>query len=898
MAKELKEYNRKRNFEKTGEPEGRPEKPGEPEGRPEKPGERLKFVVQHHIARRDHFDFRLEWEGALLSWAVPKGPSYDTHDKRLAVQVEDHPLEYRNFEGTIPKGEYGGGVVMLWDEGCWEPQADVKEGLRTGSLKFVLRGKRLKGKWALIRMKAKPGETEKAGNADKNWLLLKEKDDYTKTLDGISGFTTSVRTGRTMMEIEEGEEEKINISRNPFQKTGVQLAKLVNTAPEGENWLYEVKYDGYRILAYLEGNNVQLITRNGNDYAKQFQEIAYSLIDWADGRPMVLDGEMVIIDAEGRTDFQALQNYMRNPKGKNLTYIIFDLLALDGADLRGYRLIERKETLEVLMKDSPKNLHYSKHIRGNGKGNFLVACEAHLEGVVGKKADSVYNGTRSGDWIKLKCDMRQEFIIGGYTLSNKKASGVSSLLLGVYEGKDLVYAGRAGTGLNVRNTRELAEKFKRIKREETPFKWTPEPKKNEEITWLEPVLAAEIKFAQWTRENLLRQASFKGLRMDKEPGDITREAMDKGFWTEGKPTEGKPTEGNSIEGMPTEGKPAVERSTEGNSTEGMPTVGMPTEGMPIEETPAGKKSAVQRLKEKQVSGKHMGKPMKVSGNSIVIDGIKITSPEKVIFEDPEIAKADVVRYYAKVSERMMPYVGNRILSIVRCPKGISEACFFKKHPGPDNKGIVTIPVMSSNGEKEEYFYIENASGLLSEAQMGTLEFHIWGSRANNLEKPDMMVFDLDPDERMELERVRQGVKDVKSLLDQLSLISYLKTSGGKGYHVVVPFKPSVGWEVFHDFARNIAEIMEQKWPDCYTSNVRKDKRKNKIFIDWIRNGRGATSIAPYSIRARKGAPVSMPITWKELDTVAPDGVTMADALMRIDGNDPWKDFYQIIQRLK
>jgi bifunctional non-homologous end joining protein LigD len=813
MTTKLEEYNRKRNFEKTGEPEGESEKPEE----------RLRFVVQHHMARRDHFDVRLEWDGALLSWAVPKGPSCDPRDKRLAVRVEDHPLEYRNFEGTIPKGEYGGGTVMLWDEGFWEPLADAGEGLRAGSLKFALKGRRLRGKWALIRMKAKEGEEEN------NWLLLKERDEYAQTDSGVSRFAFSVRTGRTMEEIAGGEAEKI--VRNPFFKTGVQLARLVSTPPEGEDWLYELKYDGYRILAYLEGDGVRLVTRNGNDDTDRFQEVADSLLDWAAGRAMVLDGEMAVTDAQGRTDFQALQSYLKKPEGKNLTYIVFDLLALDGTDLRGRPLIERKETLEALMKDSPRNLYYSQHIRGNGKESFLAACKADLEGIVGKKADSVYGGTRNGDWVKLKCGKRQEFVIGGYTLSEKKTSGVSSLLLGFYEGERLVYAGRAGTGLTVRGMEELGGKFERIKRETAPFKNAPEPRKNEAVTWLEPELVAEIRFAGWTEENVLRQASFKGLRTDKDPGEIGKEEAEK-------------------------------------------------------ERP------------EQIPAENREEPMKTDGDSILIGGIRITSPDKVIFDDPVVTKADVVRYYAKAAERMMPYVGHRILSIVRCPKGISKSCFYKKHPGPDNKGIVVVPVPTGDGEKEDYFYIENEEGLLFEAQMGTLEFHTWGSRADNLERPDVMVFDLDPDEGMDLERVRQGVRDIKGLLDQLSLNSYLKTSGGKGYHVVVPFQPSVDWNAFHDFARHTAEVMEQKWPDRYTSNVRKEKRKNKIFIDWIRNGRGATSIAPYSIRARKGARISMPIAWSELDTVAPDGVDMADALRRIGGVDPWKDFYQNDQRLK
>ncbi len=837
MPKGLNEYTRKRDFEKTGEPEGIAGNSSE----------RLRFVVQHHLASRDHFDFRLEWNGVLLSWAVPKGPSYSTSDKRLAVRVEDHPLEYRNFEGAIPKGEYGGGVVMLWDEGYWEPQSDVEEGLGKGSLKFVLKGRRLKGKWALVRLKART-EREKE-KAEINWLLLKEKDDLAKTTDGISEFATSVRTGRTMEEIEEGADEKIDVTGNPFEKTDVQLAKLVNKVPEGEDWLYEVKYDGYRIVAYLEGGKARLMTRNGKDYTKQFRDAADSLSDWGVGRAMVLDGEMVIMDPHGKSDFQALQNYMKKPGGRNPVYIVFDLLALDGADLRGRSLTDRKEMLEELMKDSPENLHYSRHVRGNGKAGFLAACKANLEGIVGKKAGSAYSGTRSGDWIKLKCDNRQEFVIGGYTLSDKKTSGVSSLILGVYEGKELIYAGRAGTGLGERAMRELEAKFEDIKREEPPFKHTPKMKKSEKLTWLEPVLVAEIKFAEWTGDGLLRQASFKGLRTDKAPEDIKRESA-------------------------TEEKQATDKQA------------------------ADKQAAVAPEEKRSPAEDMEKKSMNAKGKSIIIGGVKITNPDKIIFEDPEVTKADVARYYAKVSERMLPYAGNRILSIIRCPKGISESCFFKKHPGPDSKGIVTLPVKTGSGEQENYFYIENASGLISEAQMGTVEFHTWGSHADDPEKPDMLVFDLDPDEGMDLEQVRQGVKDTKGLLDQLSLASFLKTSGGKGYHVVVPLKPSVGWEAFHDFARHIAEIMEQKWPDRYTSNVRKDKRKNRIFIDWMRNGRGATSIAPYSIRARKGARVSMPITWEELDTVAPDGIDMENALMRIGGADPWKDFMRLEQRLK
>ena len=809
----LETYNQKRDFEKTGEPQGDITQPGEG----------LRFVVQHHLASRDHYDFRLEWDSVLLSWAVPKGPSYNTHDKRLAIQVEDHPLDYRNFEGTIPKGEYGGGTVMLWDEGFWEPQANVEEGLRDGALKFILYGKRLRGKWALIRLKAKGGE------ANNNWLLLKEKDEYANADERVAAFDESVRTGRTMTEIEQGEDEKF--IKNPFSTVDVQLAKLVNKIPEDEGWLYELKYDGYRIIAFIENNAVRLITRNGHDYTARFQHVATTLSDWSAGKAMVLDGEMVVTDENGKTDFQALQNYMKIPKGKPLTYIVFDLLAYNGEDLRNQRLIDRKEKLEALMLDAPNNLHLSQHVRGNGQNSFAAACESGLEGIVGKKADSTYSGTRNGDWIKLKCDKRQEFVIGGYTLSEKKTNGISSLLLGIYEDEELVYAGRAGTGLSQADVDELEAYFTDIQRKESPFKQSPKPKSSETIIWLEPRLVAEIKFAEWTAEQLLRQASYKGLRTDKAPDDVRREKTSD--------------------------------------------------------------AAIRQQSEEETD-----MPAKTDGKSLMIEGIKITHPDKIMFNDPDITKEDVIRYYDQVAVHMLPYVSHRVLSIVRCPKGISETCFYKKHPSPGGKGVVTIPVTNSDGDTEDYFYIENVSGLIAEAQMGTLEFHTWGSRIDTLEQPDMMVFDLDPDEDMDLGNVRRGVKDVRSILSELSLKSYLKTSGGKGYHVVLPLKPSVSWDTFHDFARRIAEVMEQKWPDRYTSNVRKAARKNKIFIDWIRNGRGATSIAPYSIRARKGARVSMPISWDELDTVAPSDVTMEDALRRIELRSPWADFFENHQLLK
>ncbi len=801
MNDRLQKYRDKRDFAKTAEPQGKAEHKTEA----------LRFVVQHHLARRDHYDFRLEWEGTLLSWAVPKGPSYNPSDKRLAVRVEDHPIEYKDFEGTIPKGEYGGGTVMLWDEGTWEPHMDIDKGFKEGSLKFTLYGTRLKGNWALAQVRNKEDDDKE------NWLLIKEKDDYALPDSGIEKYNTSIRTGRTMEEIEEGREA--GGLHNPFEHTGVQLAKLVARAPEGGDWVYELKYDGYRILAYIECGTVRLMTRNNLDYTGRFSPVADALRTWAKGRAMVLDGEMAVADESGRTDFQALQQYIRNPEGKNLTYIVFDLLALDGQDMRGLPLAERKKQLEYLMSDAPENLRYSRHIEGSGKDCFEAACRMGMEGIVGKKASSGYQGTRNGDWIKIKCDNRQEFVVGGYTISDKAVREVSALLLGTYEGDKLVYAGRAGSGLTEHGAAGLIKDFEKLVIKESPFVKPPKPRAGEKILWLRPERVAEVRFAERTADGLLRQASFKGMRTDKNPRDVAAE------------------------------KPEEEDLNK---------------------------------EEKMENGKDGG---------TMVGGIKISNPDKVMFEEGGITKADVARYYEKISGRMLPYIKGRILSIVRCPQGVGEACFFKKHPDNSAKGIVPVEVTGGEGGEGTYFYIESKEGLVAEAQMGTLEFHTWGSRADKLETPDIMVFDLDPDEGMDIGQIRQGVRDIKEILTGLRLKAYLKTSGGKGYHVVVPIRKEMSWEEFHDFAKGVAQVMENRWPQKYTSNVRKERRKGRIFIDWMRNGRGATSIAPYSLRARQGAKVSMPISWEELDAIVPDGIDMMEALRRAVRSDPWKDFF-------
>ena len=727
----LTPYNQKRDFTKTSEPKGKTAKPTR----------QLHFVVQHHFASREHYDFRLERGGALKSWAVPKGPSANPADKRLAVQVEDHPLEYRRFEGTIPAGQYGAGTVDIWDAGTYEALE-----WKGNSIKFVLHGKKLAGAWALVRMN---------DGKDKNWLLIKEK------------------------------EQKSN--KNPFNSADAQLAKLVKTVPEGEGWVYELKYDGYRILSFVEEGRARLLTRNGSDYAHKFKAAAQALVDFADGRAMALDGEMVVADSAGRPDFQALQGYIKSPAGKELQYIIFDILALDGEDLRPLPLIKRKEILAGLLAGAPEPLHYSVHIEGQGGALLQAARSAGLEGVVGKRADAAYMGTRNGDWIKIKCGERQEFVVGGYTVSAKRVSSISSLLLGVYRDGGLAYCGRAG-GFSRRDMAELEGKFKPLIRKTPPFQEAPKARAGETITWLKPQYAAEIAFAEWTDEGLLRQAKFKGLREDKEITQVKREE---------------------------------------------------------EET-----------------------------LDDVIEGVKITHPDKLVADG--VTKKELALYYQKVAPRMLPYVEGRFLSAIRCPGGAEGECFFKKHP---------------EGGGEGYYCVNDLAGLINEVQLNTVEFHVWGSRAEEPDRPDVMVFDLDPDEGMDLEFVRQGVRDLKKILDGVGLKAYLKTSGGKGYHVVVPFRAPMDWEAFRDFAKGVVGIMTEKWPERYTGNVRKASRKGRIFVDWIRNTRGATSAAPYCVRRREGLPVSMPIAWSELGKAAPNGIGMAEAVKRLKRKDPWEGFW-------
>ena len=707
-----------------------------------------------------------------------------------------------------------------------------------------------------------------------------------------------MRSGRTIAQI--NGEEDLALRKNPFRRADVQLAELVDSVPKQGNWLYEVKYDGYRILAFIENSRARFATRNDNDYTQKFANVAEALGAWSEGRAMVLDGEMVVPDEEGKTSFQALQHAAKEGGEDSLVYMVFDLLALDGEDLRALPLTERKRRLEALCRKTPPCLSLSNHVEGKGEESLAAAQRMGLEGIVGKLADSPYRGERSGDWIKIKCYRRQEFVLGGYTRSNKNTSGVSALLLGVYEDGTLAYAGRAGTGISQSEADQLLRAFDKLTADECPFAGVPKARADEERFWLRPRLVAEVQFAEWTGEDVLRQASFKGLRADKDPTQVVRE----------KPSAAPGEAAKSAAKQSATAKSAKPAAAAKKSTSAGPMKSAPKQStQPTAAKSAGGKSAPKKsaAKKPATAGRRRTEREVVPPEArraapppvgAIVCGVPISNPDKLVYTTPEVRKIDLVRYYERVAARMLPFAANRVLSVVRCHKGVDAACYFKKHPSAESAGVVVIPIENKEGEESDYFYLEDARGLIAEAQLGTIEFHVWGSRVETLEQPDMMVFDLDPDAGMPLEQVRQGVRDLKSVLDKLSLQSFLKVSGGKGYHVVVPFRPAVSWEVFHDFARRVAELMEQQWPDRYTGNMRKEKRHGKIFIDWVRNGRGATSVAPYSLRARPGARVSMPIAWRELDTVAPDGIDWSEALRRMRRSDPWKDFYAVDQQLQ
>ncbi|MCO5064142.1 MAG: DNA ligase D [Rhizobiaceae bacterium] len=822
MADPLQTYRQKRDFSQTREP------PGIVSSRKEGGG---KFVIHKHAATRLHYDLRLEHDGVLWSWAVTRGPSLDPSEKRLAVHVEDHPYDYGTFEGTIPKGNYGAGEVIVWDEGSWKPEGDPIQGMKKGHISFELDGQKLHGGWHLVRLKPRKGEKRD------NWLLIKAEDSAARPEgDILEEEPRSVVSGLSVEDIAEGKTPKAGRRKGKSAPTTTRkavtapmpdfippcLATLKSDAPEGKEWLHEVKFDGYRMQAHIAGGKVRLLTRTGLDWTGKFGKGIAGALAALDCSDAILDGEVVALDETGGTSFSRLQQALSSGDGDALTYYLFDLLWLDGSDLRKEPLIERKAALKDLLGPEAENspLRYSDHFVQPGSMMLKHACRLGLEGVVSKQADAPYASGRSPSWIKSKCTQRQEFVILGYLPSESTGRGLRSLLVGYNEKGRLRYAGRVGTGFTVASGDDLLARLKKLRVESPAF--SGEGSRQKGAVWVRPELVAEIEFRAWTQDGILRHASYQGLREDKPAKEVVEE---------------RPKDDASR---------AVERS-----------------------------------------------PAKVETS------VTLSNPDKPLWPDEGVTKQALLDYYALVWPRMKPFVVERPLSLVRAPDGIGKQRFFQKHA---SKGMdEAVGVMKDAKDGEELLFIRDFDGLAALVQLGVVEVHIWGSTTAEIERPDQIIFDLDPDEGLSVEDVIAATLDVRARLDDLGLANFVKPSGGKGYHVLVPLKPSAGWDVVKEFAHRFAKAMEQCAPEKYTATLSKAARKGRIFIDYLRNGRGSTTVAPYSSRAKKGATVSLPVPWADIEKGLPPNAfsmtELAEVERRIKAADPWEGFFEAGRKL-
>ncbi len=814
-------YQEKRDFRKTSEPK---------ESKPSKSGRA--YLIQKHDATRLHYDFRLEHDGVLLSWAIPKGPSLDPSDKRLAVRTEDHPVSYGSFEGVIPEHEYGGGPVMLWDAGEWEPEGDVGKGLKDGELKFTVNGERLNGGWALVRMNTEKGK--------ENWLLIKEKDDAADPSRNLTEeYQISVKSGRAMEAIEAGEEggPKERGKRPKFGEP--QLATLVDDVPEGEDWLHELKYDGYRTICAIGKGGPKFYTRSGKDWTEKFSSLIPSA-ERLDVKSALIDGEIAVAEKSGKTDFKALQSSLKDGS-RPLSYFVFDLLELDGDSLRNQPLSKRKEKLRELFGEEGQlgSLYYSDHQSGDGEDFYRHACEAGLEGIICKKADSTYRSTRTKTWLKVKCGQRQEFVIAGYTPSDKKGRGIASLLLGVYDGDDLIYAGRVGAGFTEDQTVELKDRLDALSRKTSPYKETPSDIAKDAV-WATPKMVGEVEFTEWTTEGRLRHPAFQGLRGDKDA------------------------------------KKVVDERKRANAESPAPSKG------------SGKASSSSASSSKK------------KGDAMEIEGVRLTHPDKVLYADQGVTKQDLTDYYLAVKDWVLPHLEDRPISLVRCPDGQGGECFFQRHAGrglPDSIRSVTLKEKEGKGE---YILLDGIAGVIGAVQMGGLELHPWGAKIDDIDKPDRMIFDLDPDEDLDFEDVKEAADHVRGVLEAAELESFLKTTGGKGLHVVVPLMRRQSWDEVKRFSHAVAEKLEEAEPKRYVANMAKAKRKGRIFVDYLRNDRGNTAVAAYSTRAKAGATVSCPLRWDELSGLeGPKAYDISNVPQRLEQlqSDPWDGFFEVRQSI-
>ncbi|MGY2297992.1 DNA ligase D [Pseudomonas yamanorum] len=812
MAKPLSEYNAKRDFDVTAEPAG-----SAPRGR--SPVQALTFVIQKHDARNLHYDFRLELDGVLKSWAVPKGPSLDPSQKRLAVHVEDHPLGYGSFEGSIPAGQYGAGDVIVWDRGVWQPHDDPRKAYAAGKLKFTLIGEKLAGDWTLVRTRLK-------GSGDKEqWLLIKENDQQARPLadyDVVQAEPKSVLSDATV-----GRPKKPAAAKKPTRKSSTalpdqltpQLATLVDRAPDGD-WVYEIKFDGYRILTRIRDGEVRLFTRNGHDWTDRLPRQVKAL-EALKLKDSWLDGEVVSLNADGLPDFQALQNAFDIGRSLDIVYYLFDAPFLEGRDQREVAVEERRAALKsVLTRSRSKLLRFSESFAANQRDIFESACDLALEGVIGKRAGSLYVSKRSPDWIKLKCRLRQEFIIVGFTRPQGSRSGFGALLLAVNDDTGLVYAGRVGTGFDQAALKKISEQLKALERDVSPLAKPLTSAQARGVHWVEPQLVSEVQFAEWTREGVVRQAAFVGLRTDKPAEQI------------------------------------------------------------VHEQPRAAKSMKEKTRKKATEP-----------GAVV--GVKITHPDRVIDTQSGTQKLQLAQFYEGISEWILPFLRNRPVSLLRAPEGIAGEQFFQKHS--EHLAIPNIKQLDQalDPGHARLMEIDSPAALIGAVQMGTVELHTWGATADKIETPDLFVLDLDPDPALPWKSMLEAAQLTLSVLDELGLEAFVKTSGGKGLHLVIPLARKDDWDTVKAFAKAIAQFMTQQLPERFTATSGPKNRIGKIFIDYLRNARGASTVAAYSVRARPGLPVSVPVSRDELKGLhGAQQWTVANLHERLQNlkKDPWAGY--------
>jgi bifunctional non-homologous end joining protein LigD len=909
----LQVYHKKRKFNVTPEPRGRQAR-----------AKGNQFVIQKHAATRLHYDLRLELDGVMKSWAVTRGPSMVPGEKRLAVHVEDHPIEYNTFEGTIPQGEYGGGTVMIWDRGKWFPEGDPDYGLKKGHLDFRLEGQKLHGRWHLVRMHGRPGEKKE------NWLLIKAHDEFErseKDPDILEEMPLSVVSGRSIPEIAEGKGKKRvwhsnrpvkdNIKdklktragngkiappaaaraneRSPRRPPATKkskskkesktrggaplpefvppsLATLRDTPPNADGWIHEIKFDGYRIQARLDHGQVRLLTRKGLDWRDKFPNIAALVADLP-AETALLDGEIVVEDASGHSNFSLLQATLSEGSRDRFVYYVFDLLHLDGRDLRDVPLIERKAELKELLDSANAGpaIRYSEHFEEQGSVVLEQACRMSLEGIVSKRADAPYRPGRVDTFIKTKCSMAQELVVGGYSPSTAMPRAIGALVVGYYDKGKFVYAGRIGTGYTHATARDLWKRLHAMEIKQPPFDVIPAvERRRRDVKWVEPKMVIEANLRGWTGDNLVRQAAFKGVREDKPAKEVVRE---------------RPAVVDSDTGAP-----ADEAANSATAAAAKATKAMTKKSTSKSQSKASAKPAPPAGKSAKPPAKTGAKPWKEGD-------VRFTHPDRVYWVDVGVTKQHLADYYRMVWDWMAPHVVNRPLSLVRCPDGTKGECFFQKHAsaGLTEKNLRTV----IDKNKRQIIAVEDLDGLLSLVQAGVLEVHVRGSLIERLDLCDRMVFDLDPGEGVTWADLVRAARDVRERLSAIKLESFVKLSGGKGLHVVVPIE-AADWDTTKTFVQAFAMAMAADDPDRYLAKMTKSLRGGKIFVDYLRNSLEQTSVAAYSTRARAGAPVSAPVTWQELGrTTGGNQYTVLNLGKRLGAlkADPWKNIGRVKQKL-